>query len=588
MKTRKKLPFGTLIKLTLRHSWRASPPMFSALILSSILLCALQIIEIFAMKNFFDTIVTFASGACRSADVIFAGLPIAAILIFGPAVYIGEYLAQGYFWRRGSGYLLSLYHIRAGKLSLMDFEAANTFDDMKKAGLGSEDAPAASRSVIQFFFYYLPFLLFTSIFLWTIKPLLVFALFFIFGSVLLSQLIRAAKIYQFEDQNAGLKRQVEYYEGCITAKEYFKETRTLGVFRYFHNLLIEATKRFTKASMQLEKKIALIESLLRMINVLGYAGIIGLLLYYVFDGTVSVGAFASVFYSIDRINNILRRMVEDVGEAVKNMKTTSFLLDYLDAPQDKLKKEPLEKAVEIHIKNVSFSYPGGENVLKHINLEIRQGETLAIVGENGAGKTTLTKLITGIYQPTEGTIAFAGHDISLYSPRWRYQSISSVFQSFNRYKMTAGENIRISEISSELPLDAVIKTAGVHMDRFMQGLDTMLSREYGGTELSGGQWQRIAIARGLYRQHDLIVLDEPTAAIDPIEESNIFKLFKESAKNKTTILVTHRLGSAKIADRIIVMENGKIVEQGNHLELMQLGGMYSSMFLEQAKWYERS
>lgn len=339
MKKNEKLSFGRVVINTLRHSWSASPSMFSALIASSLLLCGVQVLEIFSMRHFFDTVVIFAAGACNFTNVLYAGLPIGILLVLGPLIVIGEYLAQGYFWRRGSGYLLSLFHLRAGKLRLIDFETTNTFDDMKKAGLGSEDAPAASRSVISLLFYYVPFFTFTSVFLFTVKPLLVFAMLFIFGSVLISQLIRASKVYKFENRNTGLKRQTEYFERCITAKEYFKETRTLGAFSFFYNKFTKANKWFSEASMDIEKQIARVEILLRLVNVLGYSGIIGLLLYYVYNGKVSVGAFAAVFYSIDRINGILKTMVEDIGEAVKNMKTASFLLDYLEVPKHAFKKD---------------------------------------------------------------------------------------------------------------------------------------------------------------------------------------------------------------------------------------------------------
>jgi ATP-binding cassette subfamily B protein len=312
-------------------------------------------------------------------------------------------------------------------------------------------------------------------------------------------------------------------------------------------------------------------------------------LYYIFDGSVSVGAFAAVFYSVGKINNVLRGMVEDIGEAMKYLAATSFLLNFLEEPKEEKCVETLEKCVDIDIKNVSFKYPGSDTaVLKNINLKIKQGETLAIVGENGAGKTTLTKLITGLYQPSDGVILYGGKNINLYAPDKRYESISSVFQNFVRYKLTAGENIKISDMSSDMPLDEVLAAAKVPQAKFSNGLDTMLSREFDGTELSGGEWQRVAIARGFYRTHNLIILDEPTAAIDPIEESNIFRLFRESAHDKTAILVTHRLGSAKIADKIIVMENGEIIESGTHAELMEQQGKYSFMFSEQAKWYERA
>ena len=411
---------------------------------------------------------------------------------------------------------------------------------------------------------------------------------FIFLSVLISQIIRAKIIFKFENETSGIKRRTQYFENCITSKEYFKETRTLGVFGYFYKSFLDLTTLLNKKSIQAEKKIAFVETVLRLLNIIGYGGIIGLLLYYILNGSVTVGAFAAVFYSVGKINNVLAGMVDNIGGAIKELATTSFLLNFLEEPKEEKCIETLNKSVDIHVNDVSFAYPGSDGAaLKHINLEIKQGETLAIVGENGAGKTTLTKLITGLYQPSGGAIYYGDKDINLYAPEQRYQAISSVFQNFIKYKLTAGENIKISDMSSDMGLDEVLTNAEVPQAKFSNGLDTMLSREFDGTELSGGEWQRVAIARGFYRTHNLIILDEPTAAIDPIEESNIFRLFKESAHGKTAILVTHRLGSAKIADRIIVMENGEIIESGTHAELMEQHGKYYSMFSEQAKWYKR-
>ncbi len=588
----KKLRAGKIVLLTLKHAWAASRAVFGFLVAGSMVYCILQVAEVYAMRSFFDMVAEVAASAGAGgrayADIIRAGIPVAAILLIGPVTDVIEYLAQGYFWRRGSGYLFSLFHKRVGELRLIDFETTATFDDMTKAKFASEGAPVVARSTIQFIFYFIPFFVFTSVFLFTVKPLLVFALVFIFASVVLSQLIRASKAYDFENKHAGLRRQTEYFQGCITAKEYFKETRTLGVFGYFYGLFVDATRRFAKASMSMERKIAAIECVLRGVNVLGYAGILGMLVYYLLDGSISVGAFASVFYSVDRINAILKRMVEDFGEVVESVRMSSFFYDFLQDDADGYADEPLDKTADIHLRGVSFAYPGGGDVLRDISLDIRHGETLAIVGENGAGKTTLTKLIVGLYQPTEGVVLYGDRDINKVSPRRRFESVSGVFQQFVRYKMTLGENIRISDMDSAAATDDAIKTAGVPRERFAQGLDTMLSREYGGTELSGGQWQRVAIARGFFRAHAVIILDEPTAAIDPLEESNIFRLFKESARGKTAVLVTHRLGSAKIADRIIVVEAGQIIERGNHAELMALGGKYFSMFTEQAGWYVRS
>lgn len=566
---------------------RAHPLLFFGLMIVSALLCAVQVGEIFAMRYLFETAAKYIEGQLLIQNVITAALPLAIVLAANPIINILQYLGQGYFWRRGSGYLMARYHERIQRIPLLDFEKSETFDQMKKAQIGSEDAPSASRSVIQLFFYFIPYLIFTSVFLVSVKPILLVSLLIIFVSVVCAQVVRAGIVRGFEEENAGLRRQSEYLESCITGKEYIKETRTLSAVGYFFGLFIDSIKRFNRTSMKTEVRIAGVELILRAVNVLGYAGILAMLVYFVAEGTVSVGAFAAVFYSVECMSGVLRELVEQFGDALREMSTASFTQEFLKTEKEVGKSTVLNKKADIILENVSFAYPGGKTVLKDVNLTVRQGETLAIVGENGAGKTTLTKTIIGLYTPTSGSVRYGSEDISSYVKSSRFSHVSSVFQNYIRYKLTARENIAISDINASIGAEPAAKKAGAELSHLPKGLDTVLSREFDGTELSGGQWQRVAIARGLYREHDIIVLDEPTAAIDPIEESNIFRLFHDSSKGKTAVLVTHRLGSTKIADRILLLEDGQICELGTHKELMGLKGKYAKMYQEQANWYER-
>lgn len=570
------------------NCWRAHPPLFFGLMIVSALLCAIQVGELFAMRHLFDSVAEFIEGFLPMNNVIIAAIPMAVLLLASPFVNILEYLGQGYFWRRGSGYLMAQYHEGIQRIPLIDFEKSDTFDQMKKAQIGSEDAPSAGRTVIQIVFHFVPYLIFTTVFLISIKPLLVVALFIISASVLFSQILRSGIVRSFEEENAALRRQTEYLESCITGKEYAKETRTLGAVDYFFGLFLDSMKRFNKSSMKTERKIAWVELLLRSVNVLGYACILALLIYYVMNGSISVGAFATVFYSVERISNVLNKIVLYCGDVLKEISTASFTHEFLNVSKEESHTGTLDKSVDICLENISFAYPGGnKNVINDVTLSIRQGETLAIIGENGAGKTTLTKLIIGLYNPTSGSVRYGGNDISNYVPKSRFNRISGVFQNFIRYKLTVKENIMISDVNAHNEVERAARVAGTQLAHLSNGIDTMLSREFDGIELSGGQWQRIAIARGIYRDYDVIILDEPTAAIDPIEESNIFRLFKESAKGKTSILVTHRLGSTKIADRILLMEDGQICELGTHEQLMKLDGKYARMYREQASWYVR-
>lgn len=265
-----------------------------------------------------------------------------------------------------------------------------------------------------------------------------------------------------------------------------------------------------------------------------------------------------------------------------------FLIRFLNEEKEMGREEELSKVGDIVLKNVSFKYPNAkENSLSNINLTIKAGTSLAIVGENGAGKSTLTKLIMGLYTPSEGVVQYGAEDIAKYSNTSKFKNISAVFQKFIKYKLSAEDNVRISDISSQDSIESASSKINLSFEDFKINNETMLCREFGGQDLSGGQWQRIAIARGLYRPHDLIVLDEPTAAIDPIEEANVFSTFKKLSNDKTCIFVTHRLGSTQIADKIIVMENGEIVEEGTNQELINLKGKYYHLLESQAKWYER-
>ena len=240
--------------------------------------------------------------------------------------------------------------------------------------------------------------------------------------------------------------------------------------------------------------------------------------------------------------------------------------------------------------DVSFTYPGAEEPsLRGINLTVRSGETLAIVGPNGAGKSTLVRLLTGLYLPTGGEVLVDGVSTKELAPQALYEGVSGVFQKYQRYQMTLKENVMISDTASNSDADfkAALTKAELDLDpgTFPVGAETMLSREFDGVDLSGGQWQRVAVARGFYRQHNLIILDEPTAAIDPLEETRIYKQFEEMSRNKTSILVTHRLGSARVADRIVVLDNGEISAVGTHAELMDTPGLYQEMYRAQAQWY---
>jgi ABC-type multidrug transport system fused ATPase/permease subunit len=240
----------------------------------------------------------------------------------------------------------------------------------------------------------------------------------------------------------------------------------------------------------------------------------------------------------------------------------------------------------VQAHDVTFRYPVSTRpVVQHIDLRIERGERVAIVGENGAGKTTLVKLLSGLYQPCTGSVSLDG--ASAVTAR---QRIAAVFQDYATFQLTARQNIGFGDLR-RLDDDAALTTAAEQaaVADLLQGLperfDTYLGRQFGETDLSGGQWQRIALARAFFRDADLLVLDEPTAALDPLAELALFQRFAALVEGRTAIMISHRLGMARLADRIIVLQDGAIVEEGRHDKLVAQGGVYARMFAAQAQWY---
>ena len=313
----------------------------------------------------------------------------------------------------------------------------------------------------------------------------------------------------------------------------------------------------------------------------------------------------------NRLNHYLRKISAEIrkaaleGQNIENIveikeqalkKIFTFLCRCYGCPPDtftytledeKQKKQDMPKEFDIRLKHIGFTYPmSKKEALSDISLTLYQGQTVALVGENGSGKTTLCRVLMGLYQPDKGEIFYGDHLLSTLE----LMNISAVFQKYCRYKMTVSENIQLGEFwkkTDEKELKGICKDVGIHLEQehFTNGIYTMLGREFDGIELSGGQWQRIAIARGLFKNSNMIILDEPTAAIDPLEETRLYQDFAKICKNKTAVIVTHRLASARIADRVIVMKEGKVIQDGSHEQLISVEGEYKKMYEEQKKWY---
>jgi ATP-binding cassette subfamily B protein len=263
----------------------------------------------------------------------------------------------------------------------------------------------------------------------------------------------------------------------------------------------------------------------------------------------------------------------------------------LDQPKNRLSvPKPIQQGFVF--EQVGFKYPGSEKwAIKNLSFHLKPGEKLALVGENGAGKTTIVKLLANLYAPTEGRILLDGKELNQYDPAQLRQEIGVIFQDYVRFMFTAGENITIGNVQERenrerLEAAAEKSLADSVIETLPKGFEQMLGKRFAkGVELSGGQWQKVALARAYMREAQLVILDEPTAALDARAEHEVFLRFAELMKNKAAVLISHRFSTVRMADRILFLEHGQLLELGSHEELLAKGGKYAELFKLQARGY---
>lgn len=477
------------------------------------------------------------------------------------------------------------------KKEAIAFEYADELDKINKAVLGSEGVFWVSTTILDIIFFYAFYFVMMSWYLFSLAPLLSISTVIIFIPNVTARLLHMISFEHLENEAAPVRRKMEYYADCISGKEYYKETRLWGCCNYFFNLYNKMLKKLNLLHFRIQVRKEKINFCINVLTVSAYGVIIAMLVYYVLTDIISVGAFAAVFAALREFYGFMDEVIsERLAIAVENMAAVKNYLEFIKEDNDERKQIKLPEKFEIRLDDVSFAYPHPETekqkfVLSDINLQIPWGQTVALVGENGSGKSTLCHIIAGLYSPAKGTVSYGG----MQRGAGRIvNGISAVFQKFCRYNMSLGENIRISDIDvdkSEDKLNQICKDIGVDPE-WAGGMDGMLGREFGGAEVSGGQWQRIAIARGIYRNNSLLILDEPTAAIDALEEKYLYEEFGKLSHNCTSIIVTHRLASAQIADRILIMKNGHIVQDGSHDDLVAAPGEYKAMYELQRQWYK--
>lgn len=386
------------------------------------------------------------------------------------------------------------------------------------------------------------------------------------------------------------ERKVAYYERLLTSKTSLIELIIYQATDYIKSLWEKQSEKMLKekdATLQKVEKALLKKSLFAT---LWYICCTGILIHSVMTGHISVGLFIALFNTTLSIVGTITSLLETFGDFSKEIKEVSYISSFFELKNTESRTGHIDHPIHrIRFEHVSFAYPNSEKeVLHDANFEIDLSRSTALVGENGSGKTTIIKLLCGLYRPTKGRIMIDDQDLNKLSSQEIGKLIKVVFQDFYQYELTVRENIgfgNLGELDCDDKLNNALELVNLKDVKDL-GLDRNLGKlEMDGVDLSKGQWQRLAVSRLFLTDTAYVILDEPTASMDPVSEYKMYQLFCSLMKSRGSLMISHRLASAKMADHILVLKHGNIIEQGNHDDLMKNQGIYYTLFCKQAEWY---
>jgi ATP-binding cassette subfamily B protein len=394
-----------------------------------------------------------------------------------------------------------------------------------------------------------------------------------------------------------IRRQLDYLRVLGGSKEAAKELKLFGLAPFLTERFSRLSNQIYDEDVSLARRRLVAGSFLSMIGTAGYYSAYVFVIWRTISGVLSIGELTFLAGSIQQASSNIQQIFSTVSSIADQALFLTDLIAFFEmrpAIASKPNALPVPRPITrgFEFRNVTFRYPGSSRlVLDGLNFHFRSGERIALIGENGEGKTTIVKLLTRLYDPLEGQVLLDGVDLREYKLEDLYQEIGVIFQDFMRYEMTARDNIAVGRIEriGDLPLlqqSAQKSMADEVIGRLPQGYEQMLGRRFdGGVDLSGGEWQKVALARAYLRDAQILILDEPTAALDARSEFEVFQRFAELTAGKMALFISHRFSTVRMADRIVVLEHGRIAEDGDHEKLTRLGGRYAEMFELQAASY---
>jgi ATP-binding cassette subfamily B protein len=484
----------------------------------------------------------------------------------------------------------------AARLDLTSYEDPLFYDKMERARVQGTDRIVMIQSTGQLIQQLLTSISLAACLLFY-SPIILLVLIVCVVPAFLGETHYAFMGYSMNFRQTPAKRQMEYLRILGGSKESAKELKLFGLGAFLVDRYAALSKNLHDETVALARRRLLVGALLMLLGTAGYYGSYAFVIYQTVLGSLTIGTFYLLTGAIAGTSTNIQLVFSTFSTIADQALFITDLLDFFSVkptvfstPNALPVPHPIRQGFEF--RNVSFTYPGHtRRVLSDASFKLGPGERIALVGENGQGKTTIVKLLTRLYDPTAGQILLDGSDLREYNLEDLWKEIGVIFQDFVRYDMTATENIavgQIEEIKNSFRVRAAAHKSLAEdvIRKLPDGFDQVLGRRFeNGVDLSGGEWQKIALARAYLREAQLLVLDEPTAALDARSEHEVFERFAELTRGKMALLISHRFSTVKMADRILVLEGGRIAEEGNHQELIDKRGRYAEMFELQAASY---
>jgi ATP-binding cassette subfamily B protein len=578
--------------------WASSPSLLFYLTTLSASGAFLPLLVAYAGKRIIDAVVLHN----RAATLQWVGLELLFVAL-AAANQRGQGLVRSLLGARlGTDVNVQILE-RALRLDLSFFEDAEFYDKLTRARREASSRPVAllseSFSLVQNAVTLVGYAVMLARFSgWIVLALLLATL-----PATLSEMRYSKIAFRIRNWRSPESRRLLYLEHVLANDEHAKEVKLFGIGPH----LLERYRTLAETFFEEDKKLAIQRAFLThvfsLIGTFAFYATYAVLALAAVAARITLGNLTLYVVSLRQGQQSFQSVLSGIGNLYEHNLYMSNLFDYI-ALAEASERRALERAdrrgtesanvdSSIVCENVGFRYPGKDEwALRHIDLKIAPGESIALVGENGAGKTTFVKLLAGLYEPSEGRIVLGGRELSRWDPDELRKRFGVLFQDFNKYQLKLRENIglgSVDHLSDEARIARAAERggAGELVSSLPGGLDAALGHWFEkGRELSGGQWQKVALARAFMREDaSILVLDEPTAALDAESEHAVFERFRELAKGRTTIVISHRFPTVRMAKTIVVLEQGEIIERGSHEELLALNGKYAHMFRLQAEGY---